>query len=148
MILTVASALLSCNRKTVYDHYEPIDIEGWEKDDTVTFCIRPVTEEGTYSEEIGLRTTTAFPFRSVCLIVEQRITPGNSLHCDTLLCTLMNENGKVTGDGVGRYQYVFPLAEMTLDKGDSLHIAVRHNMRREILPGISDIGIRLKRKNL
>ncbi|MGN1263814.1 MAG: gliding motility lipoprotein GldH [Prevotella sp.] len=146
MILTVASALLSCNRKTVYDHYEPIDIDGWEKDDTVTFSIKPMDEGGTYDEAIGLRTTTAFPFRSVCLIVEQRVMPGGSLRCDTLLCSLMDDNGKVTGDGVGCYQYIFPLADMTLAKGDSLHIAVRHNMRREILPGISDLGIRLKRK--
>jgi hypothetical protein len=34
---------------------------------------------------------------------------------------------------------------MMLNKGDSLEIKIRHDMKREILPGISDIGIMLNK---
>ena len=50
------------------------------------------------------------------------------------------------GHGISTYQYNFHLTTLTLNEGDSLHIAVRHNMKREILPGISDIGIRLSQQ--
>ena len=32
-------------------------------------------------------------------------------------------------------------------KGDSIIVSVRHNMKREILPGISDIGYMLIKKD-
>ena len=38
------------------------------------------------------------------------------------------------------------LVEQTdLREGDSLHVCVRHIMKREILPGISDIGLKMVR---
>jgi hypothetical protein len=33
--------------------------------------------------------------------------------------------------------------QLQLQEGDSLHVVVRHNMKREILPGIFDVGIKL-----
>ena len=39
------------------------------------------------------------------------------------------------------YQYDFPLSTLRLKEGDSLALVVRHAMKREILPGISDVGI-------
>ena len=43
------------------------------------------------------------------------------------------------------YQYQVPVNDITLQQGDSLHICVRHDMKREILPGISDVGIKMTR---
>lgn len=34
---------------------------------------------------------------------------------------------------------------MTLVPGDSLQISVRHDMKREILPGVSDVGIKIEK---
>lgn len=142
-ILTVATALLSCNRKTVYDRYEPTPLAGWEKNDTLSFYISPVDEGGVYKEEVGLRINGTYPFTGLCLIVEQTVLPISVTRSDTLNCRLISDNGKVKGRGVSCYQYKFHLTNITLCKGDSMHIRVRHNMKREILPGISDVGIRL-----
>ena len=49
------------------------------------------------------------------------------------------------GQGVGSYQYHFRVSEMNLKAKDSLHICVRHDMKREIMPGISDVGIEISR---
>ena len=45
----------------------------------------------------------------------------------------------------GEYQYIFPLKTLPLEKDDSLFIEIRHDMKREILPGITDVGIKLSR---
>lgn len=143
-MITVATAVLSCNRKTIYDHYEPTPISGWEKNDTLIFDISPVEADGNYKQEIGLRINGVYPFTKLCLIIDQTILPANMTLSDTLYCRLFSDDGTVKGRGVSWYQYKFHLTDVRLTRGDSLHIRIRHNMRREILPGISDVGIRME----
>lgn len=143
-LLTVAATLLSCNRKTVYDHYQPLEHGEWNKDDTLVFDIRPVTQGGVYKEEVGLRTTGDYPFTGLSLIVEQTVLPAKVTRCDTLRCRLAGEDGSIKGRGVGCYQYRFHLTNVTLADGDSLNVRIRHNMRRENLPGITDVGMKVK----
>lgn len=143
MVLTVAAAVMSCNRKTVFYHYEHTPVAGWEKNDTLTFDIGPVPGAGGYREEIGLRINGSYPFTGLCLIVEQTIYPSGVSMSDTLNCRLIEADGTVKGRGVSFYQYKFHLTDVSLERGDSLHVCVRHNMKREILPGISDVGLRV-----
>ncbi|MBR1688355.1 MAG: gliding motility lipoprotein GldH [Prevotella sp.] len=145
-----AAALLTgmaaCNRKTVYDHYSHTPVAGWERNDTLSFDIKPMAAGGEYREEVGLRINDAYPFMGLSLVIEQTILPAHLIRSDTLNCKLIDEHGTVKGHGISTYQYNFHLTTLTLNEGDSLHIAVRHNMKREILPGISDIGIRLSQQ--
>ena len=64
---------------------------------------------------------------------------------DTLDCELIDERGNAIGQGVGQYQYLFPLKTMQLHQGDSLHLSVHHDMKREILPGITGVGIKVRK---
>ncbi|WP_417163197.1 hypothetical protein [Segatella sp.] len=43
------------------------------------------------------------------------------------------------------YQYNFPINIYQMHQGDSIHVAIRHDMKREILPGVSDIGIKISK---
>ena len=119
--------LTSCDFNTVYDKYDH-------------------THAGIYREELGLRINDAYPFMRLHLIVEQRLIPGERTRLDTLNCYLIDEDGNIRGQGVSYYQYTFPITQMQLQEGDSLHISIRHDMKREILPGIADIGIKLTRR--
>ncbi len=65
---------------------------------------------------------------------------------DTLNCALIGANGVPKGQGIGYYQYAFDITSMDLQEGDSLHISVRHDMKREILPGISNVGVSLTKQ--
>ena len=64
ILLTVVATLLSvsCNRKTVYDHYEHTPLTGWEKNDTLIYRMPVFQKSGTYSEELGLRISDTYPF--------------------------------------------------------------------------------------
>ena len=143
MLLLVLSA---CNRKLVYDRYLSTPISGWEKNDTLSYDIRPVSGTDTYDMWLGLRTSEAYPFTAITLIVEQHIYPKDTIVNDTVNCKLTARHGNASGTGVNFHQYRFPVTELQLQDGDSIHIRVRHDMKREILPGISDVGISLRRK--
>lgn len=135
--------LTACHESTVYYHYEHTPVAGWEKNDTLTFRTEPVATTGQYAEEVGVRISGDYPFMSLNLIVDQLVLPAHTTRSDTLTCRLIDELGNAKGNGISHYQYLFPLTTLSLSEGDRLHIAVRHDMKREILPGISDIGIRL-----
>ena len=135
--------LTACHQRTVYHHYEHTPVAGWEKNDTMTFLIGPMEADGYYSEEVGLRINGAYPFMGLQLVVQQTVLPSRTVRLDTLVCSLINEQGNPLGSGISHYQYLFPLTTLHLSKGDQLHVAVRHDMKREILPGVADIGVRL-----
>ena len=143
IVLTVALILVSCDRKTIYSHYEHTQLSGWEKNDTLIFNISPVDEGGIYHEEVGLRINDLYPFMSLNLVIDHLNLTQGTVKRDTLNCSLIERDGRVKGKGVSFYQYNFHLNDLDLRAGDSLSINIRHNMKREILPGIADVGIKL-----
>ncbi len=166
-IIGVATLLSSCTSKTQYYHYVHTPVTGWEKNDTISFDVPPLESTYDYGREINLRVTGFYPFTRLTLIVEtycigQQQGKGKNNHSpearegighgkkgdisrDTLRCTIISSTGRPTGYGVGNYQYAFSMPSRHYHAGDSLHVTVRHDMKREILPGISDVGLRIYR---
>lgn len=145
-VYMAVAALLSCSSNVVYSSYEHSPLSGWERNDTLVFNVPAVTTPSTYRQRIGLRMTGSFPFTSLSLIVEQHVYPSGKVVADTLKCPVTDERGNFLGDGISAFQYSFKLREMALNAGDSLHVTVRHNMKREILPGVSDVGLIMERQ--
>jgi len=145
VLLVMVSMAVGCSRKTIYSHYEPTPLEGWEKNDTLSFRVMLIRSDGSYKEEIGLRTSGAYPFTGLTLVVEQRSVPSGMMRSDTLHARLVSRDGTVQGKGIVYYQYKFHLANLRLNEADTLYVSIRHNMKREILPGISDVGLILQR---
>lgn len=141
VILLSLTLLAACTKGKIYHHYNHTPIAGWEKVDTLTFNIPKVAEKGRYSTDLGLRINSMYPFTRLTLIVEQTVFPSHQRQIDTLNCKLIDSKGFAKGQGISHYQYKFPVSQMQLDGQDSVHISVRHDMKREILPGISDVGI-------
>ena len=138
--------LVSCDDRTVFSHYESTPVRGWERNDTLSFNIEPMQATNLYAEEIGVRITGEYPFKGLSLVVEQTVYPSNTTITDTLSCDLIDDVGHANGKGINHYQYLFPLTTLKLNKGESVHVAIRHCMKREILPGITDIGLKLSRQ--
>jgi gliding motility-associated lipoprotein GldH len=139
--VAVLAATASCDRKKVYDKYVSAPLSGWERNDTVNFNVPPVKQGGNYSMSINLRTDNSYPFTAITVVVNRKVLPSGWLRADTLKCKLMDRGGHSLGKGINLYQYSFSLPSHHLDAGDSLHVSVNHNMMREILPGIADVGL-------
>ncbi len=147
MVLTVALLFSGCNRKVVYNQYAHTPIAGWERNDTLYFDVPPSARSQVVYEELGLRINSLYPFRDLFLIVEQTTLPSGVVRRDTVSCSLIDREGRIKGSGISYYQYNMRIADLSLNKGDSLHIGIRHNMKREILPGIADVGLLLRAYN-
>ena len=146
-ILLAVCLFTACNQSlTVYYHYEDTPESGWEQYDQLTFDTDRLADDATYQEEVALRINNRYPYMQVRLIVQQTVYPSGLTTTDMLDCDLIDEHGNAMGQGVSQYQYIFPLKTLQLHRGDSLHVSVRHNMNREILPGITSIGIKLSKK--
>ena len=144
MVAVVTGLFVGCDSQTVYNHFEHTSMNGWERNDTLTFVTAPLTA-GNYDELLALRISGDYPFLSVNLVVEQRAEPAQQVIRDTLVCDLIGKDGVVKGHGVSSYQYMFPLKRLHVPDSTTLHLTVRHDMKREMLPGITELGIVIKR---
>ena len=99
---------------------------------------------GHYSETLGLRINGNYPFMQLTLIVSQQAQPSGFERTDTVTANLTDEDGTILGEGINHYLYNLPLPDVELQQGDTLSVCVHHDMLRNPLPGISDIGFTLK----
>lgn len=147
MAAIVLSLLLTaCDVNTVYFRYDHTPVQGWEKNDTLTFDVQPLERPGYYSTTIGLRINDSYPFTSLVLVMEKTVYPNRRIETDTIVCRFTDKEGNSHRQGTSYYQYSFEAGTSQFAPGDSLHVTIRHCMKRDILPGISDIGIRLSKK--
>lgn len=140
-----ALALTACTGSDYsYSHYEAISNDGWKRTDTIGFTTGPVSHNGLYSEQLGLRTNSLFPFMSLTFIVSQEAHPSGFCRTDTVNMTLTDPDGHLLGKGISHYQYFLPLAPAPLASGDTLTISVTHNMMRSPLEGVTDVGFTIE----
>lgn len=144
-LLCMGLLLTACQQRTVYHTYRETPIEGWEQNDTILFHVDSIRHPGVYHMSIGLRTTAAYAYRTLWLLVESHWQNPGLRTRDTLVCHLTNNDGDLNGRGIDTYQYTYPLAPIRLRSGQTGTISVRHIMRRDILPGVSDIGVEITR---
>ena len=145
ILVAVAMAFVSCNRSPIFSQYHHTQLTGWEKNDTLTFNVPRLSSDMKLKAVIGLRITDAYPFKTICLIVDKVVSPDNIIDSDTINCSLFDNDGMSKGRGVSCYQFNYHISNIQLMKDDSVAIHIRHNMKREILPGISDVGITLEK---
>lgn len=141
----IVMGFTSCDTNTPYYHYAHTPIDGWEKNDTLRYDVQPLKKGGEHQITVALRLNGAYPFRKLYLIMEQDIYPRLQYKTDTICFDVTSKEGRFTGNGISYYQYTVPVCREHFIENDSIHITIRHAMKRDILPGISDIGIKLER---
>ncbi|MBQ7421847.1 MAG: gliding motility lipoprotein GldH [Prevotella sp.] len=146
-LLAMFIGLEACQKNRTFDHYEHTQLSGWERNDTLLFDIPP-QKAGTYELNIGIRATQTFPYKSVCLIIERTVFPNMETRKEIVRCPIIDDYGLLIGkNGISNSELSYHLADITLQEHDSMHIKLHHCMRRETLPGISEIGIQLIKQN-
>ena len=147
--LLTAAAMQACMQAGhTYSSYKSMGNGGWLREDTVAIDFGPLMHGGQYAEELGLRTDSRYPFMEIAVIVEQQARPSGFSRKDTVYASLTDSNGHVTGEGISHHQYIFNMPAAQLAKGDTLHVDIRHNMRRSPLKGITDVGLTIKNTDL
>ena len=146
--LCVAMLCVACSERRVYDRYQHTVLSGWERNDSLKFNDIPRFQQaGCYTLDLGLRVTANYPFTTLTLVVDRMLYPSMAISRDTVTCSLIDRRGRRQGTGgISYFQYQQRLRDVQVKAGDSLVVYVRHYMKREMLPGISDVGILLQQQ--
>ncbi len=141
------TVVMSCDQHTAYHHFVDTPQAGWEKIDTLVFVVPPLAEPGRYAQQVDVRINESYPFTSLSLVVSQQIFPGNRRKHQILRCRFTTQNQYFQSRGISHYTYSFALPDIDLRRGDSIRVYMRHDMKREILPGITDVGLKMVRRD-
>jgi gliding motility-associated lipoprotein GldH len=123
-----------------------VDESGWHSEEAINFEWEVTDTLQAYDFYVDLRHNQDYPFSNLYLFLEFNF-PNGKIARDTLGCDLADERGQWYGSGFGnlvdhrigfRQETTFPL------KG-SYRMTLRHAMRTDPLPGITDVGFRLER---
>lgn len=143
--LLTLMVLCGCQRQVAYHAFHHVYEPGWDKTDTLHYDVKPLEADGNYRLDTELRTDKNYPFQQLMVEVEQTVYPSKETFHNVISCELISEKGVISGDGISYFQYQFHVRDLSLHQGDSIHISLTHNMKREIMPGITDVGVRLSR---
>ena len=135
---------MACTRHTLVHSFRAIPEEGWRRGDTLVFTLPPSPDETDYGLYIGLRLHNRFPYREIWLAVEY-CTPGEEERGtpDTLCFRLSDTKGNLDGQGINLLQYELHAGTLHMHAGEGGQLRLHHLMRRETLPGIREVGVRL-----
>ena len=143
-----AAMLMACYSDAVYYHYDSTDLDGWDRAEVFEHNVSPVSNGGYYVEEVGIRADASFLYRSVSLVIDQRIVHTKTqvpsdFKSDTVSIDIYDQQGKALGRGVNLLQYTFPFRSVRLQQGDSISLRIHHNMKNKSISGIANVGLRV-----
>lgn len=147
IVLLFAFFLLgACDEQTVYHFYHSISPEGWDRNDTLRFPVDIKDSLTQYNLLVGIRNCNNYPYRNLSILLRCTSPDSTVLYNDTLQFFLANEKGDWTGKGIGLlYQTAFPIGSISIkEKGEYL-FTLNQVLPDSLLPGISDVGIKLCR---
>ncbi len=139
----------SCSLDVKYDKYVPVSSDGWNIEDTLKFSTDTLRQDGRYGFTLGVRTRRAFPYRDLVLIVERNVYRDSILVLhkrEKVTCPIVTEEGSFTGDGTATKTHETGLKDFVMQTGDSVAVSIYHQMTRQNLPGIVDVGIKIEKK--
>ncbi|MBF1604585.1 MAG: gliding motility protein GldH, partial [Prevotella sp.] len=100
MVITMGAA--SCSDPRTYDRYKSVSLQGWSRNDTLSFDI-PRQWEGNYQLDLCLRAAQTYPYRNISMIIERKIIyyrqrkKREKTYNDTINCEIINDKGILVG---------------------------------------------------
>lgn len=149
-ILTLVALLLlasACDSSVVFEEHQPIPAEGWHYKNLVVFEALVNDTTNLHNLYIDVRNTTDYGFNNFFVFLDIEFPDGNILR-DTIECALADRTGKWTGRGFGKIRsnrFLFR-TDVWFPLEGTYVFRIEQAMRREVLEGISDIGLRIEKK--
>ncbi|MBF1646247.1 MAG: hypothetical protein HXO50_11590 [Prevotella sp.] len=70
-LMVIAVGAVSCSDPRTYDQYKNVSLQGWSRNDTLSFDI-PRQWEGNYQLDLCLRAAQTYPYRNISMHVTIR----------------------------------------------------------------------------
>ena len=141
LVICMTFCLAACQNHTIYHLYQPVQLTGWDKEDTICYTYPPTESPVSLQLEIGIRHKDSYSYRDIWLSIVQQE------QVDTVHLYLANENGNWKGNGIGEMRLHAEEVPILITPKDSIHtIRITHIMEEDTLKGIHDIGICIKER--
>ena len=132
--------MASCSRRPIYSHFEAVGQQGWNRTDTLRFCVS-AKRAGSYALRLDLRANSIYPYTQLILAACQQTSRSKTSQTERITFDITNADGDIQGNGTSVYQYHTSLPSVVLAKNDTLTVTLFHCMARDVLPGIIDFGL-------
>lgn len=132
----------SCTRGTIYSHYEPLPLEGWEADSVLSYEFAVADTLSAYDIVLNLRHSENYPNQNFWVFASLW-RDSVCISSDTLDYFLADQRGRWLGNGFGSRRDMPMLYKRSLRfplSGD-YRICLQHGMREPLLRGVSDMGV-------
>ena len=142
--LVLTLFLTACTKGILVHSYQPTGEEGWARNDTFCFQLPASPQTGDYPVWLGLRYGNDFPYEGIWIEAKAKFIEPAAMRCDTLYFKLTGPDGHSLGQGISLQQHEMLLGTYHLTKGQQGTIYLRHIMAREIVPAISNVGLKVE----
>jgi gliding motility-associated lipoprotein GldH len=152
IIFIAAFMLFSCDKKRVYDEYQPLT-SGWPKDSALVYKLGEIDSLKTYNLFINLRNNKDYKYSNIFLITEMRFPRGKVI-TDTLEYEMAAPDGSWLGTGFGdvKESKLWYKENVSFTEPGEYQIAIKQAMRKndqvegiENLEGITHVGFRIEK---
>lgn len=139
--------LLACDGNTWVHRYRAVGEDGWAKGDTLLFALPAADSSGLGLDCIVCaRVTPAFPYRNLWMGLQYDLACPDTSYVDTVCYAFTDSLGQMGGHGVTLLQFEQDAAPVSLKPGQEGSVRVYHLMKKEIIPEIREVGIRMVRR--
>lgn len=148
LALTAAALMMlsSCDSNLGYDRYRSVNVDGWNRADTLDFDAGRLTP-GTYQMLVGFKATTTFPYKDLGINIDYTVYPAKKTVHKFIKCNVFDDSGHMTGNsGISADDFLFNIGNITVEQGDSVVFTVSHGMNQDDMPGITAVGLKLERQ--
>lgn len=146
ILLFIASFYTACDEQTVYHSFQSLPTEGWQRNDTLFFNVSVADSATLYNVSVEVRNRNNYPYQNLPLLIYYDSPEIPNIKRDTLELRLADNAGIWLGDGWGGlYQSTLPAGFIRIGKAGEYRFKIIHLLPDEVLPGINDVGIKLKR---
>ncbi len=139
----ITLTLAACTEGTLLHCYKPLPADGWDRRDTICFDVPEAETDISGTLFVGLRTTANIGIRDIVIAVEQTGETLSRSRVDTIRYALTDAEGKALTGGVNTHQYETQHIPFHIQKGQSCTVRIHHLMTREVIPGFTEVGIRI-----
>jgi gliding motility-associated lipoprotein GldH len=149
IILLGALALtFACKKPALYDKNSEISACAWSKDSLIGFDVPIYDTINPANVFINLRHMADYPYSNIYFFVKY-YAPNGIHQTDTIEYRLANNKGEWLGDGWGNlYSCQLPFkTNIRFPIQGIYRFEIKHGMRKDILPGVCNVGIRIDKRD-
>lgn len=146
-IVLVGLLLLSaCDNNRLYEKNLAIENAEWHRSEKALFEFEVKDTSAQYSILLNFRHSGNYPYKNLYLFTKTK-SPSGKLAIDTAQMVFADEKGRWMGKGIGDiYDYQFKFKQgVTFPDSGIYQFEIEQAMREEVLPNVTDIGLRIEK---